>query len=156
MWPNSSSCLPSTNWRSSSVSLAHFCFSLPLVMFQSPLISSLFIIVYFLFSHLFAVNVTAKVFLYRLSLRQGLAPVPMGMSRPSMLGDRTGENRSCIECLLLLTAVCSPSLLGVRYAVGPSSAMGRNPTVHHGRCALGGRARGTLHDLPRGTRTIQH
>jgi alkanesulfonate monooxygenase SsuD/methylene tetrahydromethanopterin reductase-like flavin-dependent oxidoreductase (luciferase family) len=30
-----------------SVSLAHFCFSLPLVMFQSPLISSLFITVPF-------------------------------------------------------------------------------------------------------------
>ena len=35
--------------RSSSVSLAHFCFSLPLVMFQSPLISSLFIALFCFF-----------------------------------------------------------------------------------------------------------
>src|ERR1017187_10084844 len=43
--PTSSSCLPSTYWRSLSVSLAHFCFNLPLVMFQSPLTSSVVIIV---------------------------------------------------------------------------------------------------------------
>src|SRR5664279_3183988 len=49
MRPNSSSCLPSAHWRSSSVSLAHFCFSLPLVMFQSPLTSSLFILYFVLF-----------------------------------------------------------------------------------------------------------
>src|ERR1019366_5597081 len=49
MRPNSSSCLPSANWRSSSVSLAHFCFSLPLVIFQLPLISSLFVRVRFVF-----------------------------------------------------------------------------------------------------------
>ena len=49
---------------------------------------------------------------------------------------RTGENRRCIECLSLLTAVCPPSLFGVRYAIGWSSAMGRNPTVHHWRRAL--------------------
>ncbi len=47
--PSSSSCLPSTHWRSSSVSLAHFCFSLPLVIFQSPLISSVFILLCFVF-----------------------------------------------------------------------------------------------------------
>src|ERR1035438_6108214 len=45
MRPSNSSCLPSTHLRSSSVSFAHFCFSLPLVMFQSPLISSVVIIV---------------------------------------------------------------------------------------------------------------
>src|ERR1022692_3160871 len=44
MRPISSSCLPSVYWRSLSVSLAHFCFNLPLVMFQSPLTSSVFII----------------------------------------------------------------------------------------------------------------
>src|ERR1039457_1672941 len=49
MRPKSSSCLPSAHWRSSSVSLAHFCFSLPLVMFQSPLTSSVFIIICFVF-----------------------------------------------------------------------------------------------------------
>ena len=42
--PSNSSCLPSTYCKSSSVSVAHFCFSLPLVMFQSPLISSVFIL----------------------------------------------------------------------------------------------------------------
>src|ERR1035437_3093993 len=48
MRPNNSSLLPSTYWRSSSVSLAHFCLSLPLVMFQSPLISSLVMVFVFL------------------------------------------------------------------------------------------------------------
>lgn len=43
MRPRSSSCLPSISWRSSSVSLAHFCLRFPLMMFQSPFISSLFI-----------------------------------------------------------------------------------------------------------------
>src|ERR1017187_9261473 len=51
--PTSSSCLPSAYWRSLSVSLAHFCFSFPLVMFQSPLISSLFIILCFVLSFVF-------------------------------------------------------------------------------------------------------
>src|SRR5665213_929933 len=37
---NQFSSLPSMYWRSLSVSLAHFSFSLPLVVFQSPLISS--------------------------------------------------------------------------------------------------------------------
>src|SRR5450759_265742 len=46
MRPNISSCLPSAYWRSSSVSLAHFCFNLPLVMFQSPLISRVVIMVF--------------------------------------------------------------------------------------------------------------
>src|ERR1019366_3368189 len=63
MRPNSSSCLPSTNWRSSSVSAAHFCFSLPLVMFQSPLISSVVIMIGFGFRclFLFVFNAKAKV-----------------------------------------------------------------------------------------------
>jgi len=43
--PSNSSHLPSAYWRSSSVSLAHFCFNLPLVMFQSPLISSVVVII---------------------------------------------------------------------------------------------------------------
>src|ERR1700693_5896407 len=61
MRPNSSSCLPSTNWRSSSVSEAHFCFSLPLVMFQSPLISSVVMMILdLLFSFLFAANVAER------------------------------------------------------------------------------------------------
>jgi len=45
MRPSSSSCLPSTKRRSSSVKEAHFCFNLPLVMFQPPLISMVFICV---------------------------------------------------------------------------------------------------------------
>src|SRR5450432_3909343 len=45
MRPTNSSYLPSAYCRSSSVSLAHFCFILPLVMFQSPLISSVVILV---------------------------------------------------------------------------------------------------------------
>src|ERR1039457_3568832 len=38
--PSNSSDLPSTHWSLSSVSLAPFCFNLPLMMLRSPLISS--------------------------------------------------------------------------------------------------------------------
>jgi hypothetical protein len=50
---------------------------------------------------------------------------PPPIQRPLAI---TGENKRCIGCLSFVMAMCSPSLFGVRYAMGRSLAMGCNPT----------------------------